>query len=76
MKKGIHPTYKALKIRIGNDSFDTMSSYPGEEILMDIDFRKHPAWTGKGVSAASDSNQTISAFNERFAGLNFGAKTN
>lgn len=72
MQKDIHPAYKALKIRIGQDSFDTMSAHPGGEILMDIDFRKHPAWTGKGISAANQTNQNINAFNKRFSGLNFG----
>lgn len=74
MKKNIHPTYKALKIRIGKDSFDTMSSYSGSEILMDIDFRTHPAWTGKGVASANQTNQNINSFNKRFAGLDFGSK--
>ena len=74
MQEGIHPTYKALKIRIGKDNFDTMSAYHGSEILMDIDFRTHPAWTGKGYSSAGATNKNINAFNERFSGLNLGTK--
>lgn len=75
MKKDIHPQYKPLKIRFSKDSFDTMSSYNGgDELLMDIDFRLHPAWTGKGVASANNTNQNINAFNQRFAGLDFGAK--
>jgi large subunit ribosomal protein L31 len=73
MKSEIHPKYKALKIRIGKDSFETMSSYEGSEILMDIDFRTHPAWTGKGVASANQTNQHINAFNKRFSGLGFKA---
>ena len=73
MKSEIHPKYKALKIRIGKDSFETMSSYEGSEILMDIDFRTHPAWTGKGVASANQTNQHINAFNKRFLGLGFKA---
>ncbi len=73
MKKDIHPNYKPLKIRIASESFETMSSYGGNEILMDVDFRQHPAWTGKGVSSANQTNQNISAFNKRFSGLAFGA---
>lgn len=73
MKKDIHPNYKTLKIKIGKDSFETMSTYPGEEILMDVDFRNHPAWTKKGVTTANESNQNVSAFNKKFAGLSFGA---
>ena len=74
MKKEIHPAYHKLKLRIGSESFDTMSTYGGGEMLMDVDFRLHPAWTGKGVSSASQTNQNISAFNKRFSGLDFGAK--
>ncbi len=72
MKKDIHPKYKPLKIKIGEDMFHTMSACPQDEILMDIDFRKHPAWTKKGVSGASDSDKNVSAFNKRFAGLSLG----
>ena len=74
MKKDIHPAYKPLKIRFSKDSFDTMSAHSGSEILMDIDFRLHPAWTGKGVASANQTNQNINAFNKRFSGLDIGAK--
>ena len=72
MKKDIHPKYKALKVKIGKDIFEIMSTYKGDELLMDVDYRKHPAWTGKGVHTASESDKNITAFNEKFAGL-FGA---
>ena len=74
MKKEIHPAYNKLKLRIGSESFDTMSTYHGGEMLMDVDFRLHPAWTKKGVASANQTNQTISAFNSRFSGIAFGAK--
>lgn len=74
MQKDIHPKYKPLKIKIGNDIFNTMSTSPLEEMLMDIDYRKHPAWTKSGVTTANDSNQNVSAFNKKFAGLSFGLK--
>ncbi len=74
MKKDTHPRYKPLRVKIGNDIFNTMSSCHQEEILMDIDFRKHPAWTKKGITTANDSNQNVSAFNKKFAGLSFGVK--
>lgn len=74
MKKDIHPKYTPLNIKIGEDIFVTMSSSRQSEILMDIDFRKHPAWTKKGVNTASDSNKNISAFNKKFAGISFGPK--
>ncbi len=74
MKKNIHPLYKTLKVKIGDDVFETRSTYPGDEVLMDIDFRKHPAWTKKGVGAIDQSNKDISTFNNRFPGLSFGLK--
>jgi len=74
MQKDIHPKYKKLIIKIGDDEFETMSTYPQDVLLMDIDFRKHPAWVGKGVISANQSNATLSAFQNRFAGLSFGMK--
>jgi large subunit ribosomal protein L31 len=46
-----------------------MSTYQGDYLLMDLDYRKHPAWTGKGFGAASDSNKNISTFNKKFGNL-------
>lgn len=74
MKKNIHPKYTPLKVRIGKDEFITNSAYPGDEYLMDIDFRKHRAWTGSGTISANESNKKVSGFNSKFGGLNFGAK--
>jgi large subunit ribosomal protein L31 len=74
MKKDIHPKYKMLKVKIGTDVFELMSAYQGgDELLMDVDYRKHPAWTGGGVQTANESDKNINAFNQKFAGL-FGAK--
>jgi len=71
MRKDIHPNYSALKVRIGNDTFETMSTYKGVELLMDIDFRKHPAWTMKGFSEVNVGSKNVSTFNKKFAGLPF-----
>ena len=68
MRKGIHPKYKKLRIKIGDDFFETMSTLQKDEILMDIDFRKHPAWTKKGV-AVINTNKNVATFKERFSGL-------
>ena len=75
MKEGIHPKYNKFTIRIGEETFETMSARHDSEILMDVNFMQHPAWTGKGVASASDTNQNVSAFNKRFSGINFGAKS-
>ncbi|WP_316354569.1 50S ribosomal protein L31 [Candidatus Trichorickettsia mobilis] len=74
MKLGIHPAYKKLRIKIGEDLFETNSTLGVEEILMDVDYRKHPAWTKDGLNVINESNQSISNFNKKFGGLKFGAK--
>jgi len=74
MKTGIHPKYKKLKIIISNDVFETSSTHHSDEILMDVDYRKHPAWTKDGVNVVNQSNKNVSDFNKKFAGLTFGVK--
>lgn len=70
MKNGIHPAnYKKLRIKIGSDVFDAMSCCGQDEILMDVDFRKHPAWTKQGVLSVNSSNANVSSFNKKFSGL-------
>lgn len=71
MQKNIHPKYKKLIIKIGDDEFETYSTYQGDTLLMDIDYRKHPAWVGNGVMSANESNTTVSSFNKKFAGMSF-----
>jgi large subunit ribosomal protein L31 len=74
MKKDIHPKYKKLKIIISGDVFETSSTHHGDEILMDVDYRKHPAWTKEGQNVVNQSNKNVSDFNKKFAGLTFGMK--
>lgn len=74
MKKGIHPNYGPLEIVIGDDVFLTSSSSGQNKILMDVDFRKHPAWTKKGNSQANSFNQNVSTFNKKFGAISFGPK--
>ncbi len=71
MRENIHPRYKKLKIKIGEDIFETNSTLSSDEILMDIDYRKHPAWTKSGANLVNESNQNVSNFNKKFAGINF-----
>lgn len=72
-KPDIHPKMRTLELTIGKDIFITMSTYGKSELLVDIDFRKHHAWTGKGAHTISDSNKNVNKFNERFgAGNIFG----
>lgn len=74
MKTGIHPNYKKFKITISSDVFETNSTHPLGEILMDVDYRKHPAWTKESTNVVNQSNKNISAFNNKFAGFSFGIK--
>jgi large subunit ribosomal protein L31 len=74
MKKDIHPEYKKLKITIGKDEFISASTLKSGEILMDVDFRKHPAWNKGAVNMVNQSNKNVSDFNKKFGGLSFGAK--
>ncbi len=74
MKSGIHPAYKELSIKISNDVFKTMSTHHAAEILMDVDFRKHPAWNKESGNIVNQSNKSVSDFNKRFSGLSFVSK--
>lgn len=74
MKKEIHPKYQPLEIEIGKDKFSTMSTLASGKILMDIDFRKHPAWDKKAGNIVNQSNKNVSDFNKKFAGISFGIK--
>lgn len=74
MRKEIHPKYQALKIIIGKDEFLTASTLTNGEILMDVDFRKHPAWNKSALNVVNQSNKSVSDFNKKFAGLSFGVK--
>ena len=72
MQKDIHPKYKKLTIKIGEDEFNTKSAHSSDYILMDVDYREHPAWTKIGFGSASKSNKSIVKFNKKFKGLSFG----
>jgi large subunit ribosomal protein L31 len=74
MKEGIHPEYNALKIKIGSDDFGTRSTLKVGEILMDVDFRKHPAWNKEAINVVNQSNKSVSDFNKKFGSLSFGMK--
>ena len=76
MKKDVHPKYQALKIKIGKDEFLTSSTLTSGKILMDVDFRKHPAWNKSTLNVVNQSNKNVSDFNKKFAGLSFGVKKN
>ena len=74
MQDNIHPKYKKLIINIKDRQYETKSTYPKVSFLMEVDFKDHPAWTGKGFLSANDSDKTVSSFNQKFAGISFGVK--
>ncbi len=71
MKPNIHPPYHQVIVKISNskDSFVTFSTHPDDELIVDVDFRKHPAWTGKGINQANANSAKVSKFNNKFGGL-------
>ena len=71
MKKDIHPKYKELTLIIGGDRLSTMSTMNARngEYLVDVDYRKHPAWNKSIKGMVNQSNKNISNFNQKFAGL-------
>jgi large subunit ribosomal protein L31 len=67
MKPEIHPKCKAVEIKFPQgDSLSTISAYSGNEIFLDIDFRKHPAWTGQNKTLANDSNAKVVGFDSKY----------
>lgn len=69
MKKDIHPNYKPLKVIMANgEEFTTSSTYSGESVLLDVDFREHPAWKG-GVALVNSRANQVADFNKKFGNL-------
>lgn len=78
MKPNIHPDYHDITVVMTNgDSFSTRSTYGkvGDKLLLDVDYRNHPAWVG-GVSQVNQKASKVASFNKRFAGLNMVAAAN
>lgn len=75
MKKDIHPNYNEVTLELPKgDKFKTHSSYRGgDKIVLDVDFRTHPAWTKKGLAGANVNSVKVSKFNQKFGTL-FGPK--
>lgn len=72
MKPDIHPNYHEMVIVFTDGStFTTRSTYgkPGDKLLVDIDYKTHPAWTG-GTSVINQKASKVASFNRRFSGIN------
>ena len=65
MKKGIHPFYHTVDILMTDGStFKTRSCYKGEKMVLEIDSKSHPFFTGKQVLV--DTAGRVERFNKRF----------
>ncbi len=73
MKKGIHPEYHVINVKMTDGTvFQTMSTWgkEGDQLALDIDPLVHPAWTG-GNAKLMDAGGRVSKFKNKYAGLGF-----
>jgi large subunit ribosomal protein L31 len=71
MKKDIHPDYHEITVQMTDGTtYKTRSTWgkPGETLVLDIDSKSHPAWTG-GTGRLVDAAGQVAKFNKRFAGI-------
>lgn len=48
MKKGIHPDYTPIRVRLADGTeFETRSTMPSERYVSDVDSTNHPFYTGR-----------------------------
>lgn len=65
MKKGIHPAYKTIDVVMTDGSiFQTRSCYRGDRMVLEIDSKSHPFYTGKNLLV--DTAGRVERFNKRF----------
>lgn len=73
MKKGIHPDYHSIEVRLTDGStYVTRSTYgsEGAVLALEIDPSAHPAWTG-GSAKLLDTGGRVSKFKKKYEGLGF-----
>ena len=71
MKKGLHPEYHRIAVRLTDGTtFETRSTWgkEGDELRLEVDPLSHPAWTG-GTQKLIEAGQ-LSRFRKRFGGFN------
>ena len=65
MKKGIHPYYRTINVVMTDGStFQTRSCYKDDKMVLDIDSKSHPFFTGKQVLV--DTAGRVERFKKRF----------
>lgn len=65
MKKGIHPYYHTIEVVMTDGTvFKTRSCYKNDKMVLEIDSKSHPFFTGKQVLV--DTAGRVDRFNKRF----------
>jgi large subunit ribosomal protein L31 len=65
MKKGIHPNYHTVTIvQTDGSTFTTRSCFKSERMVLEIDSKSHPFFTGKQMLI--DTAGRVDRFNKRF----------
>lgn len=65
MKKGIHPDYHVVEVKMTDGStFKTRSCYKDDKMVLEIDSKSHPFYTGKQMLV--DSTGRVDRFKKRF----------
>ncbi len=65
MKKGIHPAYKRVEVVMTDGTiYYTRSCYKGDKMVLEIDSKSHPFYTGK--QKLVDTAGRVDRFNKRF----------
>ena len=73
MKKGIHPDYHTINVKMTDGTVVEMKSTygaEGETLALEIDPSVHPAWTGGGTRLM-DAGGRVSKFKKKYEGLGF-----
>ena len=73
MRKGIHPDYHFIEVKMTDGTtFRTKTTWgkEGETMSLDIDPLSHPAWTGQ-TAKLMDTGGRVSKFKNKYAGLGF-----
>jgi large subunit ribosomal protein L31 len=74
MKPKIHPQYNKVTIQFPKgDELETYSTYAQGRLVLDVDYRNHPAWTKRGVTSAGAHSAKVNSFNKKFGNINFSA---
>ncbi len=73
MKKGIHPDYHVIDVKMTDGTvYQTRTTWgkEGDTLSLDVDPTVHPAWTG-GTSRLMDTGGRVAKFKKKYEGLGF-----